>query len=158
MSSLLAPVVTILYWGALHAPGTGVSYLDFQIHAMNSIAIALEFALAATPIRYLHVVYAGIFGVFYVIISVIFWATGGTNFYDGGNYVYPILDYGEKPWIAVATITVSIVIGMVFQLLYWGIYKLKIKISRRNRGRELSLNIAMDGIANPASTGIEEVK
>ena len=45
------------------------------------------------------------------------------------DYIYPILNWGEKPWDAFALVGGGVVLGMpVLQTVWWGLYKLRVAI------------------------------
>ncbi|XP_070573109.1 protein rolling stone-like isoform X2 [Ptychodera flava] len=142
-----ALVVTIVYWGALYRESEFPSVIDFHIHAMNSVIILIDISINAIPVRFAHCIYSLLFSALYVIMTVIFWAADGHNYYDGGNYLYTILDYGGSPIpsaIAVCGIFVAVV---VLYALLFGVYKMKICIHGGDEPPDTSRQEANSSVA-----------
>ncbi|XP_070573629.1 protein rolling stone-like [Ptychodera flava] len=121
LAAIVAPIVTLIYWAALYQ-GYGINVYDFHLHAVNLIAMALEVMIAAMPVRYVHVIYPIIYGTCYMVFTLIYWGITG-------NIVYSILDYSENPGLATATIFGCLALILIFQLLLWTAYKMKLKLS-----------------------------
>ena len=101
--------ITILFWAALApsaTPGSLGDPFNIAIHAVNSVLFLIEVFVIAFPMRLLHFVYPMIFGIAYVIATLIFHATGITS------AVYPVLDWENDPGIA-AAFSVGGVVGAV---------------------------------------------
>ncbi|XP_050409359.1 uncharacterized protein LOC126824218, partial [Patella vulgata] len=73
--SPMAIAVTLLYWitvfPLLNCP---IGNNGVLLHIMNSVVVLIDHSVTALPIRLLHVVYSLIFGLVYVIFTVICWA------------------------------------------------------------------------------------
>ena len=106
--------------------------IDVVLHSVNSLLGLFDVFFSGTPVRILHALYIMIAGSVYAVFSVIYWAAGGTNTYNDEEYIYPILDYGDKPVMAALTLIFSIFVGVpLIQLLVYGCYKLREKLVRR---------------------------
>ena len=70
-------VITLLYWTLIFSGKT--SGLDVSTHLINSVFIVADVLLSATPVRILHLLYAWIFGLSYLLLTVIFWAEKGNQ-------------------------------------------------------------------------------
>ena len=125
-ASVFALVVTLGFW-ALLAPSLPLSFLtstqNLQIHLVNSVLVLMEMCLTAIPIRLLHVLYPVTYGMIYTVFALIYWGV------DHNNVVYPFLNFGARPGIAAASIVViGFVLVPLLQLLFYGVYRLKLKI------------------------------
>ncbi|XP_070570428.1 protein rolling stone-like [Ptychodera flava] len=130
VSALTALVITLVYWPALSGSNTGIPFaLDFHIHALNSVVIVLELLFASMPIRYLHVFYVIALGIVYILATVIAYYTGWKNPFDGESYVYPFLDYSEKPGLAAVSVIAIVIGAFLLQLVLWAIFKLKLRLA-----------------------------
>ena len=117
-------MVTIVYWSFLYN-GFKIREPDVAFHLLNSVFMLTETCLSAVPVRLLHVVYAELYGVLYVILTVVYWRSGGTNI-NGDNFIYPILDYENKPYAAAVLIIVYGLAGLpASQLIIFGLFKLR---------------------------------
>ncbi|XP_070571534.1 protein rolling stone-like [Ptychodera flava] len=155
ISAIVAPVVTLIYWAALYQ-GYGIEVHDFHVHAVNFIAMALEVAVSAMPVRYVHVIYPLIYGICYMTFTLIYWGITG-------NVVYAILDYSDNPGLATASIFGCFFLILIFQLLLWAVFKLKLKLStsERNTVSDVAVTVETDtwedssgksGFENPLMT------
>lgn len=118
-----AVLITLLYWSLVFNGVT--SGLDVSTHAMNSVFILADLMLSAIPVRILHTVYVWVFGLCYLLLTVIFWAVGGTNARDE-PYIYSYIDYNRIPGLSSGIIVSFIVVGQpLVQALLFGLYKLR---------------------------------
>ncbi|XP_038058688.1 protein rolling stone-like [Patiria miniata] len=116
-------IVTIVYWSLLYSPSyNGPSFFDFNVHATPAIISTLDLFVTAIPVRLLHFVYPLVFGIAYVVMTVIFWAAGGRTAYGP---IYPILDYTNDPGLAAGVICGVMVLCLVLQGALWCLYKLR---------------------------------
>lgn len=126
MIQVFALVVTAIYFGALYRPAEGkdISLHDINVHGISSVLILLDTAVAARPVRLLHVIYPTVYGFAYVLFSVIYWSQDHAN-----NVLYQnVLDWN------VPGVTVGVVFGLCFlglpllQLLHYGLFKLRLAV------------------------------
>lgn len=123
MAANCSILITLLYWTLIF--GGKTSGLDVTTHLLNSVVMVADLMLSTTPVRILHVVYALILGVCYILLTVIFWAADWTNARDE-PHIYSYVDYNETPGFSS-----GLMIGFVFvgqplsQALLFGLYKLR---------------------------------
>ena len=123
MAANASILISLLYWTLIF--GGKTSGLDVTTHLLNCVFMVADLMLCATPVRILHVVYALILGVCYILLTVIFWAADGTNA-RGEPYIYSYIDYKKTPGFSS-----GLMIGFVFvgqplsQALLFGLYKLR---------------------------------
>ena len=98
---------------------------------MNSMIMIIDIFITAVPVRWLHFFHAFIYGVIYLIFSVIYWAAGGTD--PAGNpFIYPVLDWGGNPGQAAGLSVGLAVIGLpLFHTFVYGLYRLRLVIYKR---------------------------
>lgn len=127
-----ALTITIGYWALIFDPDDPdfvVDAISISVHAINTLMAVIEIFLSAIPVRILHMIYPMIFGVIYVIFSVIYWAAGGREPYNNGNFVYEVLDYGNEPGTAVgAALGMVLVVLPVMHTIVWALSKLRDKL------------------------------
>ena len=137
----IAPLVTVVYWSLLHdfSDSAGRDPLGFgtnvNIHAINSVLMILDLFVSAYPVRIVHCVYAIAYGVVYVVFSLIYWAAGGVNPYNGEPAIYPVLDWENIPGLTVAFILGFMVVLIVIQCLAYGAYRLRRHLAAKCRSR-----------------------
>lgn len=117
-------MVTIVYWSFLYN-GFKIGEADVSFHLLNSVFMLTETCLSAVPVRLLHLVYAELYGVLYLIFTVVYWLSGGTNT-NGDSFIYPIVDYKTKPYDAAGLIIMYALVGLpTCQLINFGLFKLR---------------------------------
>lgn len=118
-----AILVTLLYWTLIFSGKT--SGLDISTHLINSIFIVADVMLSETPVRFLHFLYAWIYGACYVLLTVIFWASNGTNAL-GKPYIYSYIDYEESPALSSGIVVGFVLLGQpLVQAILFGLFKLR---------------------------------
>ncbi|XP_078575280.1 protein rolling stone-like [Branchiostoma floridae x Branchiostoma japonicum] len=100
--------ITILFWALIGGDSSDVSIL---MHAMNSVTIVIDVMVSGFPCRLLHFVYPLTFGAVYILFTVVYWAAGGRG-EDNLPFIYPYLDYGGNPVLAVIVAVLSVVVAM----------------------------------------------
>ncbi|KXJ25443.1 protein rolling stone [Exaiptasia diaphana] len=121
----IAVIVTVLYWSLFssYVDGTGVRFgLDISNHILNCVFMLIDLALSSIPVRILHMVCPMIFGVFYGISTVIYWTIER-------HALYGLLDYGNKPGIAIGLSLGLLFVGIpLTQLFIYGLYSLRLVV------------------------------
>ena len=127
-------VVTLVYFTALF-PSIGVSdgfIHDLDMHAFNSLQIILDIFIVARPVRLLHIIYPLIYGVCYLVFSVIYWSQDKTN-----NVLYPdVLDWNQPGRTGIFMGLLAIVGIPLLQLILFGIFRLRLFIYKRVFGAD----------------------
>ncbi|XP_076448329.1 uncharacterized protein LOC143285034 [Babylonia areolata] len=126
----MAITVTIIYFGALYSASEGVTLMDMNMHGVSSIMIVIDVLVSARPVRLAHALYPVLYGVLYVIFSVIYWSQDHVN-----NVLYHnVLDWnypGQTFGVVLGLATVGI---PLLQLLHYGIYRLRLSCHHRIYG------------------------
>lgn len=79
-----AILITIVYWSVLYPRRVNFStdILDISIHALNSVFMIVEHYLSSIPTRILHVYHSMLFGIAYLILTIILWSETGRVIYQ----------------------------------------------------------------------------
>ncbi|XP_062574951.1 protein rolling stone-like [Saccostrea cucullata] len=111
--------------------GGSVTVIDILTHGVNAVYVIVNVSVTAVPIRIYHLFHGVLFGVMYVVFTVIYYAAGGTNHQDKA-YIYSVLDW-DNPGITLAyCLAVGIVAMPLCHLMVYGIYALRRCPCRRN--------------------------
>ena len=122
-------LITLLYWTLIF--GGKTSGLDVSNHLLNSVFMVADLMLSTIPVRILHVAYALILGVCYVLLTVIFWAVDGTNARDE-PYIYSYIDYSKTPGFSSGLIIGFVFVGQpLCQAFLFGLYKLRCFLAKK---------------------------
>lgn len=85
------------------------------------------------PVRLLHVIYPMMFGIMYVLFTVIYWLFDETN-----NVLYPnILDWNHPGKTIAIFLSFIFVFIPLLQLIWYGIYQLKLLLFRKMKVADL---------------------
>ena len=119
-------IVSVVYFGALYPRRVQGGYVitldDLNAHAFNSLIILLEVGLSALPVRLVHVVFPIAYGTVYVTVNAIYWSMDKVN-----NVVYPgVLDWNYPANSAVVVALLALVVFPLLQLLFFGLYRLRL--------------------------------
>lgn len=123
MINVFAIVVTIIFYGVLIPIKDQfvLEFFDFNVHAANTMLILIDISLSAKPVRLLHVMYPMMYGMVYIVFSLIYWSQDNSN-----NVLYPVVLDWNNPGT-----TVGVIIGLTFvglpllQLFHFAIYKMR---------------------------------
>lgn len=127
-------LVTVVYWSLLYS-GFRIHEADVAFHLMNSVFMLIETCISSIPVRLFHVVYAELYGVTYLVFSVVYWRSGGTGS-SGEHYIYPILNYEDEPYAAAVLIILYGLVGLpAAQLLNFGLFTLRCYLHRLRSSR-----------------------
>jgi hypothetical protein len=88
-------VISCIYWSMLYRDEHN-SLNNYLVHATNSLVLIVDLLIVAYPHRMSHCVYPMTCGAVYMLFTIVYTFLGGLD-KDGGNYVYPILDWKNKP-------------------------------------------------------------
>lgn len=122
--------------------------VNIVMHTINSVLSLADVFFSATPIRILHGVYTMVIASVYAVFTIIYWAAGGTNTYNGQRYIYPVLDYSNKPNKATLNIVLSVFVALpLVQLFTYGCFRLRDYLTKRCNSQKYCLpTSSSDGI------------
>jgi len=97
-------------------------YSSVYTHLLNSVYTLAALVFSAKPVRLVHVYQPVVYGVIYVIFSVLYHAAGG-------DAIYPVLDW-NKPESAVMTALLIPLIGIpIMHLAIFALYTLRLYVA-----------------------------
>ncbi|XP_072013852.1 protein rolling stone-like [Amphiura filiformis] len=126
-------MITMIYWPILFSAKdtTKISLAsEFNVHLVSTVLLFVDLCISAFPLRAIHFVYPFIYGMIYVLFSVIYWAAGGVT-QSGKTAIYPILDWEDKPLETVGFLLLACVLGALGYAIFYGAYRLRVKIFSR---------------------------
>ncbi|XP_059616897.1 protein rolling stone-like [Phlebotomus argentipes] len=127
---VMSIIITIIYWSILFDAEIHIAdATNVMTHATNSVFMFLDILIVAYPVRIYHAVHSLIFGLIYVIFSVIYFAAGGTT-KSGATYIYSVLDWND-PGSAMITVVGVCALGIIIHTILYLIYLLRTWIFRR---------------------------
>jgi hypothetical protein len=141
--------ITIIYWTALHPTvvefglvvGAWNTFLNIFLHLINSLSCLLDLCLTARPLRVHHSYLPVLFGFWYALFSLVYWAAGGTGLciprcdldpscaVHCDKYIYPILDWEDKPGMAVGIVLGGCMLMPVIVALLCGLTWLRDRLA-----------------------------
>ncbi|XP_078657119.1 protein rolling stone-like [Branchiostoma floridae x Branchiostoma belcheri] len=115
--------VTVAFWILLRGARDAYSASSILTHGTNCVVIVIDILISGLPCRLLHFIYPSCFALVYILFTVIYWAAGGTDIINR-SWIYPVLDYGGNPGLAVGVAVGSVLLaaplchGIVFGLAF----------------------------------------
>ncbi|XP_050413486.1 protein rolling stone [Patella vulgata] len=136
-------VVTILFWSLLFPAINKLSATTFNVHAVNSINVALNLVVTRLPTRLYHFYQPMLYGLVYVVFNAVYQSLGGTNA-KGQPYIYPVLDWKNKPTLAIIIGVTSVLVAV--PVLHTIIFL--ISLLRRHINKQIQRHISMETLYN----------
>jgi len=96
----LALMVTALFWSLLYNYEKAPSYTNLFVHLLQSVVALVDQCISRRKWEFLTAWASIPVPLIWLIFSLVYWAVGGTN-YDGENFIYTVLKWGESPGQAV---------------------------------------------------------
>ncbi len=134
----VAPIVTVIYFAFLYPlavkqdPAFAASALDINIHGINTIIMIIDNFMNAMPVRVMHAIYPVIYGLVYVVFSLVYYAADPSV-----HILYPkLLDWSSPGTTIPCIIIVVFVLMPLMQLMWYGLYILRLKLFKRVYGYE----------------------
>ena len=122
-ATLPIPVI-VFYWGLLYAGSDGNVNWATNLHSHLLIGLPgiIDSLFSGIPWRLYHVYVSIICGIAYLIFSLAYDLSGGTNV-NGDPYIYPGTDYSESPASAIGFVVIVTFIFTPFvHFILWCIY------------------------------------
>lgn len=120
-------IVTIGYWGLLHSKFGQkslvgrIGYHNISAHLLNGVLMLVDAMVVPFPVRLLHFVYSNIYGLCYIIATVIHWLASGKT-----KKFYEFLDYSDKPGLAAITVVLCFfVVQPLLQLFFYFLFRFR---------------------------------
>lgn len=135
--STSAVMVTILFFAYVFPTmknATMTSADTLQLHLFNSVIIIAEQMLTAIPCRLLHIIYPLIYGIIYVLFSLLYWAV------DHNNVVYSVLNWNNPGKTIGFAIFVFAVFTPSVHIFFFFVSRLKMYIFHYVYQAELNQN------------------
>ena len=132
-----AIIATVGYWSLL-VPFAGADsslvegksgFINLTVHGLNAIMMLTEICISALPVRLLHVIYAALYGIVYMLMTLVLWLITKKSIYYFLDFNYPGLAAGF-------IISLLLVIQPLVQLLCYGLYRLRGRLQRKFVGRD----------------------
>jgi len=95
-ASSIAIMISLFFWIFLFQYEEKNSYGDTFVHGVNSISVLSDLLVSGRPMVWQHCFHPILAGCAYLAFSVVYWALGGVDPY-GHPWIYPMVDWGEKP-------------------------------------------------------------
>lgn len=137
LTACISILVTLTYWTLLYN-GKGTNAVDLNLHAIQSVYVIFDVMFSAMPIRLQHFWLTSLASIIYGSFTIIYWAAGGTGA-KNSPYIYPVLDYDEKPGMAV-----GLIVLFIFVLAPFGQMILTILVCFRNWCHKKCFRVSYD--------------
>ena len=153
----IAPYISLVYWSVLHryvverGLTAGAWMSNVFLHVLNTVSCLVDMFITARPVRLHHGYLPVLFGLWYTLFSLVYWAAGGvgkcaclrgsvpctcgTDIADCQleceRFIYPILDWEKEAGTAVGVVLGGFVGLLLLQAFWFGVYKSRLYIHAR---------------------------
>ena len=94
-------------------------------HLFIVVPVGIDLFVTGYPLRFYHFVYSSLLAIVYFVFTLFYYAAGGTSS-DGDTSIYPVLDYGDSPAIALGFIVLMCTfIPFVLNTAFWALGMLR---------------------------------
>lgn len=119
-----ALMVTIVYYILIFNSEFGGDFMDFNVHLISSVLILIDAVVVARPVRILHVLHPILYGLAYLLFSLVYWLKDKKH-----NILYENVINFNKPWLTTECVCAIGLIGVpTIHMLHFGIYRLRLFI------------------------------
>ncbi|XP_066917620.1 protein rolling stone-like isoform X2 [Clytia hemisphaerica] len=122
----IVTTLIILYWTLVRQPkhfSTGdLTFSYINDHGGIFLLLCIDFSFCLIPFRILHVIYTLVVCILYAVVTVIYNFATDDPVYEG------VLDWQNKAGWGVIYILGAIVLLFILQLIYFGFYRLKLRL------------------------------
>jgi len=128
----LTPLSTLYYWLLLYFPNPRAwTPVYINLHIVMPSIIFVDFCLSSIPLRVVHVLWAILWYLLYIVFVVIYMYSGGTNPIDEGNYIYIALDWRRNTsGVAITILTGLVIVPGCYFLGCFAVYLKKLIIRK----------------------------
>uniref|UniRef100_A0A2A4JU86 Protein rolling stone n=1 Tax=Heliothis virescens TaxID=7102 RepID=A0A2A4JU86_HELVI len=128
----IAFMITIFYWTVLYEAGIEEELnhgLDVAVHGLNSLVVLCLLISSAHPGRLLHIYLPLVFGIVYMLFSVIYHFAGGTD-QKGNAYIYPVVNW-SAPGTTILVVFITGLLLIALHLLTLGLTVARDLVAKR---------------------------
>jgi hypothetical protein len=104
-----------------------LDFVNAHNHIVNSVVVFADLAIAAHPVRLLHLYQPVLFAIVYAVFSAVYFLFGGTN-RQGDSKIYPLLNW-QRPGLAIGALIGACLLLIILHTLVWLFYLLRKKIA-----------------------------
>lgn len=112
-------------------------------HFIFTILILIDGQVVQFKVKLSHAFITVIYGIIYSIFTIVYYACGGKSLLGEEN-LYPLLNWGENPGVAVAACFGATMFGAFARVLSYLLYKLRLYIYRKVRKQKITVGNISD--------------
>lgn len=118
--------ITLIYWTLLY-DGRKINLNNLLTHGTNFIGPIIDLLIVNHPYHISQSVFPMICSVMYLMFTIFYQLLGGLDI-NGKNYVYPILNWKEKPIFALIIGGTAVICAGFFHIIFCGVQHLRTKV------------------------------
>ncbi|CAE1177825.1 unnamed protein product [Acanthosepion pharaonis] len=102
------------------------TFEDISVHGINSVLVIFEMIVSAYPVRLLHALYTIIFGLLYIIFTLIYWSQAPLE-----NIIYRgMLDWNRPKNALILSFVLLFLVVPFLQTFFFLLYKCRLRCYR----------------------------
>ena len=128
LTYVICTVMVVLYWAFVvedfHFDTPELIFSYVNDHGINLVLILIDFCFHKIPVRLFHVVYSIIVAIIYIILSIIYNVAADKP-------IYKVVDWVDKPGWAAFYVVLALVLVVIMQCIFYGLYRLKLCLKNK---------------------------
>lgn len=104
--------------------------VNIETHALNTVYVFINILTTGIPVRFYHFFHSMIFCVVYIVFSVIYQVSGGTN-HNGKNYIYTVMDWSDTMHTVMIALIVILVAVPICHFVMFLLYLLRLYLNKK---------------------------
>ncbi|XP_063439334.1 uncharacterized protein LOC134720774 [Mytilus trossulus] len=108
ISNTISILISIMYWGLIYTGSEELTSVNIETHALNIVYVIINFFMTGIPVRFYHFLHPIVFGIIYIVFSIIYEVSGGTN-HQNKSHIYSVLDWSDTVHTAMIALLIVFV-------------------------------------------------
>lgn len=130
--------------------------VNIETHALNMVYVIINLFMTGIPVRFYHFFHPMIFGIIYVVFSVIYEVSGGTN-HQNKSYIYSVLDWSNTTYTTMLSLIVVLVAIPFCHFIMFIFHLIRIYLNKHccSRNKKSVTIVTPEGKGHPAGNSLQ---
>ncbi|XP_067944559.1 protein rolling stone-like [Watersipora subatra] len=138
-------LISLLFWSLIYNEDYPIYADTYVTHGVNGLYVLIDIWITAMPVKILHVYLPFLLGLSYIIFSIIYDYSGGTNAL-GMPYIYSVLDWSDGVTWPLIYCGGAAVVVIIIHFIFYGCFKLRVWLYKYRKGDDnSSSSVAYEG-------------
>ncbi|XP_052075034.1 protein rolling stone-like [Mytilus californianus] len=130
VSNSVSILVAMMYWGLIYSSSSTITAVNIETHGLNMVYVLVNLFLTGIPVRFYHLFHPMVFGTTYIVFSIIYEVSGGTNA-QNKSYIYSTFDWSNTGFTSGLSLITVLVAIPVCHIILFLLYLLRIFVNKK---------------------------